>query len=266
MGIPFVYEMHAEVWKAGFFSWLHFKNIILSPNLVGIVVISEALKAMLLQIAGSLGNRIHVAHDAAKIPEERFSESFNSSDCPPKVGYFGSIHPGRGIELIVKCAMKLPKVEFHIFGGQLSDLAKLKISKIPNNFFLHGFIDPSSTAEKRSQMTILLAPYQIDVETAGGVNTGCYMSPLKVFEYMSSRRAIISSDLPALREVLNPSNSMLVEPSNVGAWVAAITALLDDRHLQTVLANQAFDDFINNYTWPIRAKKLTQRFPILTTA
>ena len=49
----------------------------------------------------------------------------------------------------------------------------------------------------------------------GGINISGYTSPLKLFEYMSHKKAIIASDLPVLKEVLNNKNSVLVEHDNI---------------------------------------------------
>ncbi len=38
---------------------------------------------------------------------------------------------------------------------------------------------------------------------------------MKMFEYMAAKKAIVSSDLPVIREVLNEDNSILVEPDNI---------------------------------------------------
>jgi len=40
------------------------------------------------------------------------------------------------------------------------------------------------------------------------------MSPLKIFEHMSSRKCIFSSDIPVLREVLNDANAVLAVPDD----------------------------------------------------
>ena len=42
---------------------------------------------------------------------------------------------------------------------------------------------------------------------------------MKMFEYMAAGRAILSSDLPVLREVLNEENAILLPPDEPAAWV-----------------------------------------------
>src|SRR3989344_178089 len=58
-----------------------------------------------------------------------------------------------------------------------------------------------------------------------------YMSPMKMFEYMASKRPIVSSDLPSIREVLNESNAVLVEPGNPEYLAVGVKRGLDDEGL-----------------------------------
>ena len=103
-----------------------------------------------------------------------------------------------------------------------------------------------------------VAPYQKEVAVSGGKgNTSDFMSPLKIFEYMSSKKAIICSDLPVLREILNEKNSILVDCENVQEWVDAIDRLKDSE-VRKQLAQYAYDDFIGQYSWKQRAFNLVE--------
>ena len=103
---------------------------------------------------------------------------------------------------------------------------------------------------------ILLAPYQQNLQIANkGENTSGFMSPLKIFEYMAAKKAIICSDLPVLREVLNDSNAILVSPLKIQEWIAAIEKLMDDR-IRARFAASAYDDVKKNYTWNKRAHNI----------
>ena len=83
-------------------------------------------------------------------------------------------------------------------------------------------------------------------------NTTPWMSPMKLFEYMSASKAIISSDFTVLREILNDKNSILVEPSNKIAWFKALKLLERDKILRKQLSLQAKKDFEEKYTWDRR--------------
>lgn len=101
--------------------------------------------------------------------------------------------------------------------------------------------------EKASDILIIPFPQQ--------KHYAYYASPLKLFEYMASNRPIIASDLPSIREILNESNSILVEPDNPEAMAIGIKKALNDSVLSEKISNQAFQD-VQKYTWDNRAKKI----------
>jgi len=82
-----------------------------------------------------------------------------------------------------------------------------------------------------------------------------YTSPIKMFEYMASKKPVIASDLPSIREVLNKENSVLVESGNPEEIISSINKLLGNQDLYNKIAKQAFSD-VAQYTWENRAKKI----------
>jgi glycosyltransferase involved in cell wall biosynthesis len=83
------------------------------------------------------------------------------------------------------------------------------------------------------------------------------MSPLKIFEYMASKRPIIATNLPSLREILvDGENAILVPPGSPGALAGAIKRLSGDNALCAKLAENAYLDVSEKYTWKMRAEKI----------
>ncbi len=70
---------------------------------------------------------------------------------------------------------------------------------------------------------------------------------------MASRKAIISSKLPVVREILNEENAIFADPEAETEWVNAINRLRDE-DLRERLAQKAYQDFIERHTWTRRAK------------
>ncbi len=84
-----------------------------------------------------------------------------------------------------------------------------------------------------------------------------YMSPLKMFEYMASRRPIIVTDLPSVREVLDEESAVMVEVGNVYELGKAIEKVLIDEELYMKKADKAYGR-VKDYTWHERVKKLME--------
>ena len=102
----------------------------------------------------------------------------------------------------------------------------------------------------------MLAPYEKSVSVAGDAGeTATFMSPLKIFEYMSWSKAILCSDLPVLREVLaDGANAILIPPDNLGAWRDALARLIREPETRLGLGRAARRDFIARHTWRRRAR------------
>ena len=163
-------------------------------------------------------------------------------------GYFGSVVPGRGVETILVMARQLPEVHFLVAGG-----AGEPPQGLPTNILWLGRIPPAQVALHQAACDVLLMPYQARVTVQGKGDTAEFMSPLKLYEYMAAERLILSSDLPALRALLDDDNCMLVPAGDSSAWVAALRRGLHSPDLRRRLAHQARLD-VAPHTWRNRAR------------
>ena len=100
-------------------------------------------------------------------------------------------------------------------------------------------------------------PYEKKITTSSGGDTAQFASPMKVFEYMAAGRVILSSDLPVFREVLNPSNSILLPPNDADAWTRALRSIKQDPHLGQILRHEA-QKRSSTYSWVQRASRSMQ--------
>jgi len=173
-------------------------------------------------------------------------------------GYTGHLYPGRGADMLLQIAKKLPKILFLIVGGEHDDQARFERqvqSQGLENVLTIGFVPNAELPLFQSACDILLMPYQQHVSASSGGDIALYLSPMKLFEYLASGRAILSSDLAVLREVLNSENAVLLPPGEVDAWVAALKELKDNPEQRAGLAQKARRDAAG-YTWQERARRI----------
>lgn len=179
------------------------------------------------------------------------------------VGYTGHMYLGRGMSLLLELARRFPQVNFLWVGGGPADVKtwneRLAGSNIMN-VILTGFIPNCQLPLYQAAADILLMPYERSISGSSGGDSSSYASPMKMFEYMASRRPIISSDLPVIREVLNLSNAVLCPAGDNEAWSEALAGLMFNEAKRKSLADQAWQD-IQGYSWMERARKALQAFP-----
>ncbi len=178
------------------------------------------------------------------------------------VGYTGHLYAGRGMTLLTELARCFPQINFLWVGGSTSAVEtwrKRLSAEKTNNIYLAGFVENSQLPIWQAAADILLMPYERVISGSSGGNSASYASPMKMFEYMASKRPIISSDLPVIREVLNHTNSILCPADDIEAWSQALGSLICEEEKRYGLAEQAWTD-IQQYTWLERARKALDGF------
>lgn len=192
---------------------------------------------------------ILAAQPALPLPSERFT-----------AGYTGHLYAGRGAPLLLEMAARLPEVTFLLVGGEPQDVAGLRtesISRGLENVVLTGFVPNLELPRYQAACDVLLMPYQRRVAGSSGGDISRYLSPMKLFEYLACGRAVLSSDLPVLREVLTPENAVLLPPDDVSAWVAALQSLQRNPERRAALGSAALCD-AGRYTWEARASRILE--------
>lgn len=246
-------EKHEPFYEKDFNDVFFRKLSIENPNF-RMITNSKALKQMYMDDLNINHYEVLDANNATNsFLDNKIPENVKINRNRIQVGYVGSLFKGRGIDIIIKLSNEFSQVDFHIIGGNEKDIKYWKKQVNNNNIKFHGFVEPKETYKYRNMCDILLAPYQSAKE---GNRSSEYMSPIKVFEYMSSKKAIIISDLDVVYEVMEKNSALFVKYDDLDQWKNALQKLIDNEDLRKDLANNAFTKFNNNYTWEKRASKI----------
>ena len=181
----------------------------------------------------------------------------------PTVMCTGHLYAGRGADLFLALAKSTPHAHFVWVGGRPEDVAiwkaKAETQNISNITFT-GFIPNQDLPLYQSAADILLMPYSRSIMgSSGTADSASVASPMKMFEYMAAGRAIVSADLPVIREVLNEKNAVFCEPDSLDDWKLEIEKLLADEPRRVELGKQAKED-VAGYTWLARAERVMKKF------
>jgi len=272
-GLPVALELHGP--PEGRFSPLLFRLLFRLPGKLRLLPITQALVDILADYLPSPQSSSVATRDLVISPNGIDLERFSSLPEPaaarhilnlpelPTAAYTGHMYAGRGTELLFSLARRLPQVQFLWVGGREADIytwrKRLEANGV-SNVHLTGFIQNRDLPLYQAAAEVLLMPYDRVITGSSGGNSARYASPMKMFEYMASCRAIVSSDLPVLREVLNETNAVLCPPEDEEAWHAVLSSLLTDESRRLALARQAWQD-VQPHTWLERSRRALADFP-----
>lgn len=210
--------------------------------------------------------RFLVAHDG--IRKERFENMPSQAEARRQigwpqeafiVGYVGRLQTltaDKGVGTLVDALAQVGDVSLGLVGGP-DDIAEalrqhwMKIGLSADQFLYAGQVAPDKVPLYLAALDVCAIPLPWTTHFA------YYTSPMKLFEYMASGRAIIASDLPSIAEVVKDSETaLLVPPGDASALAAAIQRLRDDSTLRQRLAEAAYAEVMAHYTWAARAKAI----------
>src|SRR3989344_4486358 len=175
------------------------------------------------------------------------------------IGYFGSFKTmgeDKGLREIIKAIEGLSRdISLLAVGGLGTELQFYEKEAEKTLGKDRAVFRPSVPRKELSLLEescdILLMPFP------DTVHYRFFMSPLKMFEYMASRRPIVATGLPSIREVLSESRAVLVPPGDTERLKEAIKYLLNNPEIGQKLADNAFTA-VKEYTWHKRAEKIYQ--------
>ncbi len=227
-------------------------------SLRAVVVISDGLKQD-LEREGLESSRILVARDGVHL--SRFATRPSVEDARqhlslradvPTVVYAGQLYEWKGVDTLVQAMGQLPQAQLLVVGGDapnLSRIEKLVALHAPGRVILAGSVPHQAVPFYLAAGDVIALP-----NSARETISRKYTSPLKMFEAMASGRAILGTDLPSLREVLqHDANAYLVAPDDPTAMAEGLDALIQDEALRTRLALQAEQDVLP-YDWAERGR------------
>jgi glycosyltransferase involved in cell wall biosynthesis len=113
----------------------------------------------------------------------------------------------------------------------------------------------------------LVAAADVAVAPYPPMQRDLWLSPMKLFEYMASGKAVIASGVGQLAEVIQDgSNGLLVPPGDVAAMAAALAKLIGDPALRSRLSQQAREDAVQKHSWETFISRLECLFAAVMAA
>ncbi len=261
--LPLIFELHEP--PLGRFGPVWYKAFLRLSGKKRLVSITKALEGVLSQKYG-LPSDVIIAPNGidleryVSLPSPTLARRELGFSETPTVICTGHLYAGRGVETFLALAEKSPGTQFVWIGGRPADVEVWREhAKKQENVKFTGFVQQAELPLYQSAADILIAPYASQISGSSGGDSASVASPMKLFDYMAAKRAIITSDLPVIREVLDEESAVFVPPDDVDTWHTAVTRLLADDALRKKLAENAYKR-VKEYTWVERAKRVLKEF------
>ena len=250
LGFKTCYELH-QPWKTSlskflflFFSKFHHSKII---------TITSSLKTFLLDTAPDIEKKILVAHDGVdtyfhkhisqksknlRLSQLRGQQQFS-------ILHTGSLYKG-AFPVLCELAILLKEAQIVHIGGSLDEIKKYKCrtTGIENLKLYKNKPHQNISAWQQS------ADYLVYINTKNNNNYWC-TSPLKIFEYLTSRTPLISISEGSTDEILIDGSAYQLEPDNLEKLKETINNSEMD-------LEQISNYYKENYCWAVRSKKIIE--------
>jgi len=262
-GIPYLLEVNAPL-RLEQARWRSLVNTEIAEGLESqlfrtadrVIVPSSAVRAYVVS-RGARQGRVRVIPNAADVGRFRPpTQSRGTNGGPFTVGFVGSLKPWHGIDDLLRAFVRLHRRDagwrlLVVGDGPL----RPTIERVVRTEGLRGAVRVTGTVD---YATVPALVHEMDVAVAPYPRLpGFYFSPLKIFEYMAARRAIVASDIGQVAEVLTHRRTALLHPpGSISKMVAHLEELRARPRLRERLAREARRLAVARFTWDRNAARV----------
>jgi glycosyltransferase involved in cell wall biosynthesis len=176
------------------------------------------------------------------------------------LGWIGPFFRSSGLVNLLGMSKKILKMRenvsfLFIGGGKNKEILEgiFEQKDIDNRVILTGTVPYDEVPKYFDMMDIAVAPYpKLDF---------WYISSMKVFEYMSSQKAVVASAVGQITEIIQDGvNGFLFDPDDMDGFVDKILRLVDERKRREKMAENARKTVLQKYTWVKHAEEMEEVF------
>ena len=153
-----------------------------------------------------------------------------------EVSYFGHVSASKGSLEVINAFSKLKGINKNMYLTDLNKKAKKYILNKDSTIKLYGFVD--EIVPEYSKSDILVLPFRN--------KTAAVANPLVLLEAMACEKAIVTTDLPHIKEICGDS-VVYVKPYSSNQIIKAINYLVKKPELRKELGKKARRKIIKDY-------------------
>ena len=281
LGIPSIYEVRGlwevtrgsrnpEWAQSNMFKYIARMEADAAKGATRVFAITEALRDEMIS-RGVDGDKIRIVPNGVDtsrftpIPKDEELASQLGVAGKTVIGYVGSVLDYEGIELMLEAAevMNRTREDFHVLivgdGAELDRFQNyVEEHELEHVVTFTGRVPHEDVERYYSLIDITPFP-RLPLPVCEMV------SPLKPFEAMAMGKAVVSSDVAALKEIVAPGvNGYLHEKGSTESLIEQLTRLLDDPEHTRQVGAQARDWVVENRDWSRLSMLIADAYAELT--
>ena len=180
---------------------------------------------------------------------------------PLTVAYAGHLYPWKGVDVLLEAIARVPAVQGLVIGGHEKEDGPRAAARACD---WPGHREPGDVRRPAAAIGGCRLARQADVlalpNPASAISTHS-TSPLKLFEYMAAGKAIVASNLPAIREVLTDEiTALLVTPGDPRSARCGHPAAGTRPRASRPARRRGVAAAVAEYSWDRRAERLEALF------
>ena len=223
-----------------------------------ILAVSDPLAGRLAETPGVTRDRLHVVPNGVDTdrlsPDVYPAMPLESREI--RIGFVGSLRDWHDVASLVDAFALVrahnPQLRLVIVGDgpqRASIEEQCSGLKLGDSTMLIGAVDASDIPSWLSSMDIAVAPYP--------ALDGFYFSPLKLFEYMASGRAIVASNIGQIADVIDDAKTgLLYNAGDTASLAHALSRLIESAELRRSLGEQARAVALREHRWTSVAARI----------
>ena len=222
-----------------------------------IICVSESAKPRLMEIWKVPSEKIVVLPNAVDV--QRFKPdpelgaqtraSLHLTDCPLVI-FVGNFYQWHDVATLLKAfaVVRETHSESRLLlvgdGGEHEKMMRLSAELgLEGVVVFTGFVSHSEISRHVNAADIAVVPVP-------KMETEMWLSPMKLFEYMASGKAVVASAMGQINDVIKDGvNGLLIPAGDETALANAINKLIEDAPFRAQLGKQAREDAVRDHSW-----------------
>lgn len=222
-----------------------------------VVTLSETMRQAIIA-RGALPDNVIVVPNAVDVErfrpiprDDALAASLGIEPGDAVIGYISSLTAYEGIAYLLEAAARIRRPErplrvVVVGDGKEHDAlveAGRRLGLDDGTLIMPGRVPHEDVIRYHSIIDVFVVPRT-------GDRVSRLVTPLKPYEAMAMERALVVSDVPALREIVTPGETGLTfQAENAEDLAAVLNGLLDDPALRARLGRQAREWVVESRTW-----------------